>query len=189
MVIDDDGKGIAGDHFRSAAFELLNGLILFALYSSERVGRTPCLQDCAQMLTGVGDFAVKADSEEDNEDEDDEEHKPALTALFNEMQNFQPAGDKTDADNEAKLVINGIGTRMLDTPSKELGSIISTANNALSLYRDPIVGQNTRYSDFFIRDLMDAETPVSLYFITTPRNADRMRPLARLLLTQIVLSL
>ena len=186
MVIDDDGKGIAGDHFRSAAFELLNGLILFALYSSERVGRTPCLQDCAQMLTGVGDFAVKADSEEDNEDEDDEEHKPALTALFNEMQNFQPAGDKTDADNEAKLVINGIGTRMLDTPSKELGSIISTANNALSLYRDPIVGQNTRYSDFFIRDLMDAETPVSLYFITTPRNADRMRPLARLLLTQIV---
>lgn len=189
MVIDDDGKGIAGDHFRSAAFELLNGLILFALYSSERVGRTPCLQDCAQMLTGVGDFAVKADSEEDNEEEDDEEHKPALTALFNEMQNFQPAGDKTDADNEAKLVINGIGTRMLDTPSKELGSIISTANNALSLYRDPIVGQNTRYSDFFIRDLMDAETPVSLYFITTPRNADRMRPLARLLLTQIVLSL
>ena len=189
MVIDDDGKGIAGDHFRSAAFELLNGLILFALYSSERVGRTPCLQDCAQMLTGVGDFAVKADSEEDHEDEDDEEHKPALTALFNEMQNFQPAGDKTDADNEAKLVINGIGTRMLDTPSKELGSIISTANNALSLYRDPIVGQNTRYSDFFIRDLMDAETPVSLYFITTPRNADRMRPLARLLLTQIVLSL
>ncbi|WP_375703942.1 type IV secretory system conjugative DNA transfer family protein, partial [Bartonella sp. AD13SXNS] len=36
---------------------------------------------------------------------------------------------------------------------------------------------------------MDTEDPVSLYFITTPRNLDRMRPLARLLLTQMVLSL
>lgn len=90
---------------------------------------------------------------------------------------------------EVKLVINGVGRRMAGTPARELGSIISTANNALSLYRDPIVGENTKYCDFYISDLMDTETPVSLYFITTPRNLDRMRPLARLLLTQMVLSL
>jgi type IV secretion system protein VirD4 len=78
---------------------------------------------------------------------------------------------------------------MGNTPARELGSIISTANNALSLYRDPIVGENTSQVDFKVADLMDHDRPVSLYFITTPRNADRMRPLARLLLTQIVLSL
>ncbi|GAA5110013.1 type IV secretory system conjugative DNA transfer family protein [Bartonella jaculi] len=189
MVIDDDGKGIAGDHFRSAAFELLNGLILHALYKAEKTGRIPCLQDCAHMLTGVGDFAAVT---EDNDDFDDDGDPKALSSLFHEMENLDIKSNNPsfkDADREAKLVINGVGRRMAGTPARELGSIISTANNALSLYRDPIVGENTKYCDFYISDLMDTETPVSLYFITTPRNLDRMRPLARLLLTQMVLSL
>lgn len=186
MVVDDDGRGIAGDHFRTAAFELLVGLILHALYKGETVGRTPCLQDCAHMLTGVGDFAAP---DTENDLADDEEGDPkALTGLFSEMRDVAFAS--TDpADREAKLVIGGVGRRMLETPARELGSIISTANNALSLYRDPIVGENTSHSDFTVSDLMDHDKPVSLYFITTPRNADRMRPLARLLLTLIVSTL
>ena len=186
MVVDDDGRGIAGDHFRTAAFELLVGLILHALYKGEIVGRTPCLQDCAHMLTGVGDFAAP---DTENDLADDEEGDPkALTGLFSEMRDVAFAS--TDpADREAKLVISGVGRRMLETPARELGSIISTANNALSLYRDPIVGENTSHSDFTVSDLMDHDKPVSLYFITTPRNADRMRPLARLLLTLIVSTL
>ncbi|MEX8139988.1 type IV secretory system conjugative DNA transfer family protein [Acinetobacter baumannii] len=187
MVIDDDGKGIAGDHFRSAAYELLTGLILHALYKSPQIGRVPCLQDCAHMLTGVGDFAAP---ETENELIDDEEGDPkALIGLFHEMRDVVLDTANDPAAREARLVISGVGRRMADTPARELGSIISTANNALSLYRDPIVGENTSHSDFNVADLMDHDKPVSLYFITTPRNADRMRPLARLLLTQIVLSL
>lgn len=187
MVIDDDGKGISGDHFRSAAFELLNGLILHALYKGQTIGRTPCLQDCGHMLTGVGDFAAP---ETENDLGEDEEGDPkALLGLFHEMRDvvLDTANDSSAA--EARLVISGVGRRMAGTPARELGSIISTANNALSLYRDPIVGENTSRSDFTIDDLMNHERPVSLYFITTPRNADRMRPLARLLLTQMVLTL
>jgi type IV secretion system protein VirD4 len=183
MVIDDDGKGIQGNHFRSAAFELLVGLILHALYKSPTVGREPSLQDCAHMLTGVGSFATP-DNRERALDESDPR---ALSALFFEMRDVSL--EETDAAREAQLAIRGAGQRFSDTPSRELGSIISTANNALSLYRDPIVGENTSRSDFKIADLMDYEDPVSLYFITTPRNADRMKPLARLLLTQIVLGL
>lgn len=186
MVIDDDGRGIAGDHFRTAAYELLVGLILHALYKGEKVGRTPCLQDCAHMLTSVGDFAA---TDTVGESEDDEEGDPkALTGLFTEMKDAEIASNDP-ADREARLVISGVGRRMLETPARELGSIISTANNALSLYRDPIVGENTAHSDFTVSDLMDHDKPVSLYFITTPRNADRMRPLARLLLTLIVSTL
>lgn len=190
MVVDSDGKGIESDHFRSAAFELLVGLILHALYKgvdvSKGIMRTPCLQDCAHMLTGVGDFAAPdTDNDLDSNDEGDPK---ALTGLFEEMRDV--SFDTTDpADRESRLVISGAGRRMLGTPSRELGSIISTANNALSLYRDPIVGENTSRCDFKIEDLMDHDRPVSLYFITTPRNADRMKPLARLLLTQIVLTL
>ena len=186
MVVDDDGKGIAGDHFRSAAYELLVGLILHALYKAEKVGRLPGLYDCAHMLTGVGDFAAP---DTENDLVDDSEGDPrALAGLFSEMRDVEL--DKRDpAAREAKLVISGVGRRMGSTPARELGSIISTANNALSLYRDPIVGENTSRVDFKVADLMDHDRPVSLYFITTPRNADRMRPLARLLLAQIVLSL
>ena len=190
MVVDSDGKGIGGDHFRSAAFELLVGLILHALYKGPAVGRVPCLQDCAHMLTGVGDFATP-DTENDL-DENEEGDPKALSGLFEEMRDvaFEAADtDEREAAREAKLVISGVGRRMLGTPARELGSIISTANNALSLYRDPIVGENTSRSDFTVADLMDHDRPVSLYFITTPRNADRMIPLARLLLTQMVLSL
>lgn len=189
MLVDTDGKGIESDYFRSATFELLNGVILYALYKTEKIGRIPCLQDCAHMLAGVGDFT---DVIKDNDDFDEDNDHKALSALFYEMENFDIKSDDPlfeEADKEAKLVINGVGRRMAGTSARELESIISTANYALSLYRDPIVGENTKYCDFYISDLMDAETPVSLYFIIAPRNLDRMRPLARLLLTQMVLSL
>jgi len=183
MVIDSDGKGIQSNHFRSAAFELLVGLILHALYKSTTVGREPCIQDCAHMLTSVGEFAS-----DDSGNEFDNDREPRiLENLFTEMSGVSLADTATD--REAQLVIRGVGIRMNSTPARELGSIISTANNALSLYRDPIVGENTSRSDFKISDLMDIDRPVSLYYITTPRNTDRMKPLARLLLTQIVLGL
>jgi len=192
MVVDDDGKGIAGNHFRSAAFELLVGLILHALYKGVQIGRVPGLYDCAHMLTGVGDFAA---DDTENDLTDDGGDPRALSGLFDEMRDVELSlsADATPeeriAADEATRSIQGVGRRMGQTPPRELGSIISTANNALSLYRDPIVGENTSRIDFKVSDLMDHERPVALYFITTPRNADRMKPLARLLLTQIVLSL
>ena len=186
MVVDDDGKGIGGDHFRTAAYELLVGLILHALYKGAAVGQLPGLADCAHMLTGVGAFAAP---ETQNALADDPDGDPrALSGLFAEMREAQ-LDARDAAAREAQLVINGVARRMESTPARELGSIISTANNALALYRDPIVGENTSRVDFKVADLMDHERTVSLYFITTPRNTDRMRPLARLLLAQIVLGL
>ena len=186
MVIDSDGKGIESDHFRSAAFELLVGLILHALYKGEQVGRTPCLQDIGHMLTGVGDFAAP-DTANDLVDDPDGDPK-ALAGLFDEMREVS-INDGDPANREAQLVITGVGTRMANTPARELGSIISTANNALALYRDPIVGENTSRNDFKIADLMDHDRPVSLYLISTPKTSKRLVPLTRLLLTMIVLTM
>ncbi|MHB1222099.1 MAG: type IV secretory system conjugative DNA transfer family protein [Gammaproteobacteria bacterium] len=186
MVIDSDGKGIENNHFRSAAFELLVGLILHALYKSEQVGRIPCLQDIAHMLTGVGSFAAP-DTNNNLIDDTDGDPK-ALAGLFDEMRVIS-LNSRDPVNREAQLVINGVGTRMANTPARELGSIISTANNALALYRDPIVGENTSRSDFKIADLMDHDRPVSLYFISTPKTSKRLVPLTRLLLTMIVLTM
>lgn len=185
MVVDDDGKGLGGNHFRTAAYELLVGLILHALYKGQVMDRLPGLHDLAGMLTGVGDFAAP-ETENDLAENADGDPK-ALSGLFAEMRDVKlPAGDVA---REARVVIAGVGRRMLGTPARELGSIISTANNALSLYRDPIIGENTTRVDFTVSDLMNHVRPVSLYSIMTPRNAERLRPLNRLLLTQIVLGL
>lgn len=181
MVIDDDGKGIAGSHWRTAAHELLVAAIVHALYKAETVGRMPCLRDCSLMLSGAGDFAAP-----DEEGFDDGDQKP-LAGLFREMQDVILAEDT--AAQEAQLNIRASGRRFAETSSKELTSIISTAHNALSLYRDPIVGENTSRNDFKVADLMNHERPVSLYFTTNFQDKDRMRPLARLLLSRILLGL
>lgn len=178
MVIDTDGRGLF-DHWRTAAFELLSGLIMHSLYQS-RGGSAPCLRDCAYMLTG---------GENPDEPEfDDGERDSAAMNLFIEMQGVTLASEERAAV-EAQLFIRSIGRSMADKPEKELGSIISTANNALSLYRDPVVGENTAKNDFKIDDLMDHTSPVSLYFITAPNNLSRLSPLIRLLLTRIIMGL
>ncbi len=180
MIIDDDGKGIQGNHFRSAAYELLVGIFLHALYKAGSVGRQPCLQDCSTMLTGLGAFAAPENEQSEYED-------GALRGLFNEMRNVTLPDDAIS--QAAQLKIRTAGQRFKDTPEKELGSIISSAHISLSLYTDTNVSRNTSRSDFKVADLMDHDRPVSLYFITNPDDLVRMKPLARLLLTRIVASL
>ena len=181
MLVDDDGKGIQGNHFRSAAYELLVGIILHALYKASAVGRQPCLLDCSTMLTGMGVFAAP-----ENENSDYEEK--ALTSLFVEMKNVSL--NESDAPAQAaQQKIRSAGQRFKDTPEKEFGSILSTAHIALALYTETNVSKNTSRSDFKVADLMDHDRPVSLYFITNPDDLIRLKPLARLLLTRIVAGL
>jgi len=75
---------------------------------------------------------------------------------------------------------------MLNKAETERASVVSTALSFLSLYRDPLMVRNTDRSDFRIHDLMNAENPVSLYLVVRPSDSDRLRPLIRLVLTQIV---
>ena len=57
---------------------------------------------------------------------------------------------------------------MIDRPEEEAGSVLSTAKSYLSLYRDPVVGHNVSRSEFRIKDLMNHDSPVSLYIVTQP---------------------
>jgi type IV secretion system protein VirD4 len=74
---------------------------------------------------------------------------------------------------------------MLNKSENELSGVVSTAMAALTLYEDPIVARNTARSDFQIADLMNADSPVSLYLVVPPSDLDRTRPLIRLLLNQM----
>lgn len=78
---------------------------------------------------------------------------------------------------------------LINTPDRERGSIISTAEAFFEIYKDPVVERNTNQSDFRILDLMDNDNPVSLYICVEPKDMIRLTPILRILMTQIILGL
>lgn len=82
-------------------------------------------------------------------------------------------------------VVAQTAREMLNKSENELSGVFSTAMTCLALYADPIVARNTRRSDFRIADLMNLDSPVSLYLVVPPSDIDRTRPLIRLILNQI----
>jgi type IV secretion system protein VirD4 len=82
-------------------------------------------------------------------------------------------------------VIASAAREMLNKAHNELSGVVSTAMSFLGLYRDPIVARATSRSDFKIRDIMNADKPVSLYLVVPPSDLSRTRPLVRLMLNQI----
>jgi type IV secretion system protein VirD4 len=89
-------------------------------------------------------------------------------------------------DKIAQGEINNVGKSMFSKSEKELSSIISSATACLSIFRDPTIQKITQYSQFSINDLMNKEKPVSLYIASDPSNMDRLRPLIRLIMNQIL---
>jgi type IV secretion system protein VirD4 len=78
---------------------------------------------------------------------------------------------------------------MMNKSENERSGVLSTAMSFLTLYRDPIVASNTDKSDFAVADLMNAEQPVSLYLVVPPSDKDRLKPLIRLMINQIIRNL
>jgi len=68
----------------------------------------------------------------------------------------------------------------------ELSGVVSTVGSNLGLYSDPLIAKNIDCSEFKIKDLMNADTPVSLYLVIKPTDMDRMRPLLRIVINQIL---
>ena len=103
-----------------------------------------------------------------------------------------------DPDKDLEETLNGLVegcrhpegkqlvTALRNTPTREQGSIISSLRKSFELFADPIVRRNTSDSDFRIADLVDGEEPTSLYFVIEPNDLDRLAPLARVFLTQLI---
>jgi type IV secretion system protein VirD4 len=91
---------------------------------------------------------------------------------------------KTD-HREVSLIAN----RYLEMEGKVRDSILATASTCLELYADPIVADLTSRSDFTIGDLVCSDAPVSCYLQTPPSDATRLKPLTRLILSQVAQSL
>ncbi|WNL48572.1 IncP-type conjugal transfer protein TraG (plasmid) [Dyella sp. BiH032] len=78
---------------------------------------------------------------------------------------------------------------MMNKSENERSGVYSTARSFFSLYLDPIVAAATSESDFRIDDLRKAAYPLSLYMVSPPSDKARIRPVFRLVQTQIQLRL
>ena len=153
------GKGLL-DHWAKTSQALLTGAILHCCY----IKRTETGHEAT--LAGVDGLPTHPELE--------------IQEVLEQMLNHPHLGDKPH-ESIAKT-----SRTMLNLSARELSSMVSTALSFLRLYRDPVVAMNTSQADFRIRDLMHHELPGSLYLVVRPADADRLRPLIRLMLTQIV---
>ncbi len=158
LIVDPDGRGLE-THWQKTSHALLVGVILHALYLAETNGEKATLQGIDRMLS---------DPSKD------------LSELWQEMRfNMHLNGEPHDLVASAAM-------DMISRPMEEAGSVLSTAKSYLSLYRDPVVAKNISRSDFTINDLMNHESPVSLYIVTQPNDKNRLRPLVRILINMVI---
>lgn len=170
MLVDPHGKGLT-DHWARTAWSLLVGAITHVCYREARVGSNASLEMVAAELT---DPSASYDQVMER------------WLVFD----HDPLGEQGWEDgygvSRTHPLVAAAAREMLNRDPREASSVLSSAGSHLTLYRDPLVARATRRSDFMICDLMNHERPVSLYLVIRPTDKDRLRPLVRLILTQIL---
>jgi type IV secretion system protein VirD4 len=69
---------------------------------------------------------------------------------------------------------------------RELSGVCSTASRALRLTLDPLVARMTSRSSFALSDLRERARPMSLYLTVPYSDQERLRPLSRLIIRQVL---
>ena len=158
LMVDPDGRGLE-THWQKTSHALLVGVMIHALYLAKKTGEKATLQNIDRMLS---------------------DPQKSLSELWQEMRyNLHRNGSPHELVSSAAM-------DMISRPIEEAGSVLSTAKSYLSLYRDPVVAENISTSDFSINDLMNHDSPVSLYIVTQPSDKTRLRPLVRILINMVI---
>lgn len=133
--------------------------------------------DAVKMLTGLILYALR-------ERPRDEQNLAVVNDMLLDIQNTLQAMKQSVHPR-----VKAIAEYLLSLPDKQFGGVHGSASSALILYDDPIVARNTRCSDFRISDLVCSDQPVTCYLQVRPTDAVRLRPLTRLILTQVAQAL
>lgn len=203
MIVDPDGKGL-NDHWAKTGFDLMTGVLLFILLYYPKGHANRCLQTVQAILSDGGpirkiaDDQAKAFNEAMNEEQRAEKIEEGSAAVMTYLRDTanEKLEDKgtTEFDRVGWGAVAQATQSYLNKASNEASGVLSTALSFLSLYRDPIVADNTRTSDFSLESLMGgavvdgvAQFPkTSLYLVVPPSDKDRLKPLLRLIINQVV---
>jgi type IV secretion system protein VirD4 len=192
MIVDPDGKGLQ-DHWAKTGFDLMTGVIIFVLVSDEIQASQRNLATVQSILSDGGPVRELAERmAADKEEESDSDEKAKIAEGFKAVMEYIrdigyekiSAGHCTDVELVAWKTASQAAQSFLNKAPNEASGVLSTALSFLSLYRDPIVAANTSVSDFTIESLMQQKT--SLYLVVPPSDKDRLKPLLRLVINQVV---
>ena len=170
MIVDPDGKGL-NDHWAKTGFALLVGAILHVLYNDEIPEKS---------LRSVGALLANPDAGSP------EETFEAMKAHIHDPNGERHWKDHLGRETKTHPVVAQSAQEMLNKAENEMSGVISTAMSFLALYRDDVVANNIASSDFSITDLMNQDKPISLYLVVPPSDKDRLKPLIRLIINQVV---
>jgi type IV secretion system protein VirD4 len=176
MVMDPQGKGL-DDYWSKAAFSFFGGAVLHCLIKTlADKGRPASLYDVAVMLEDPA-RPVKDVFKEMQETK----HAEMMAKLFPALaENANPYGEA------AHVFVASAAQGMLSKAEQELSGVVNTATANLALYKDPIVAKNISRCDFRLNDLMNHDVPVNLYLVISPADIDRLRPLLRIFVAQML---
>jgi len=167
MIIDPDGKGLP-DHWSREGSAFLTGMILDQLYNGREQtlsGLETRLCDPSQPIDDTLAQIMRA------------EHDPEGAMGWS---------DARGIPTRTHPIIARAMRSMLDKSPNERSGVISEVKGFLELYRDPVIAANTSVSDFRITDLMNHHRPVSLYIVVPLAHKNSLKPIIRLLLSQIL---
>jgi type IV secretion system protein VirD4 len=155
VLVDPEGALEKRNHWEKTSHSLLVGAILHVLYAE---------QD--KTLAGVANFLS--------------DPKRPIEATLNAMMTTAHLGH-----SGPHSVIASAARELLNKSENERSGVLSTAMSFLGLYRDPVIAEVTRRSDWQIKDLVEGGQPASLYLVVPPSDISRTKPLIRLILNQI----
>lgn len=158
ILVDPEGALERRNHWEKTAHALLVGAILHVLYAEDEktLARVACILS---------------------------DPSRSFVATLRAMMTTNHLG--TTQAPEVHPVVASAARELLNKSENERSGVLSTAISFLGLYRDPTVAAVTGACDWRIADLMEAQHPVSLYFVVPPSDISRTKPLIRLILNQI----
>lgn len=155
ILVDPEGSLERRNHWEKTSHALLVGAILHVLYAEPD-----------KTLAGVATFLS--------------DPKRPIEATLKVMMCTAHLGDAGPHP-----VVASAARELFNKSENERSGVLSTAMSFLGLYRDPVVAQVTRCSQWNISDLVDGDDPVTLYLVVPPSDISRTKPLIRLVLNQI----
>jgi len=111
---------------------------------------------------------------------------PSLTTIYETLNGDDIQVLLENMSKSTHKIIQLVAREMLNKADQELSGVVGSAASYLNLYIDPVVSRNTSKSEFKIEDLMNSDKPVSLYLVIKPSDKDRLMPLIRLVINQIL---
>ena len=155
VLVDPEGSLDKRNHWEKTSHALLVGAILHVLYA-----------EADKTLAGVAAFLSDPGR--------------TIETTLKAMMTTPHLGDAGPHP-----VVASAARELLNKSENERSGVLSTAMSFLGLYRDPVIAQVTRCSEWRIADLVDGKRPVTLYLVVPPSDISRTKPLIRLILNQI----